>query len=169
MASLSFQDSPLFFELYFFTVRCNINASKLNTFAPSYAPMVTSKLLLSFFTQSSPSLCKTYFREWNITTSSLVIGTCSAGNCIASHNSVSLVDRLKSFIDVFEPLDYAYHVFPFIYTYLTNSMFDWFKICWLILLISYLDEFMSLVVGWFINFFLWSFKSNKWIVPFIQV
>ena len=53
---------------------------------------------------------------------------------------------------------------------LTNFVFIWYKICLLILPISFLDEFMSLVVRWFIKFSLWSFKVTKeFLVSFISI
>ena len=42
-----------------------------------------------------------------------------------------------------------------------SSEFIWSKICLLILLISFLARLLSLVVGWFRNFALWSFKVIK--------
>ena len=53
---------------------------------------------------------------------------------------------------------------------LTNSLFIWSNICLLILPISFLDEFMSLVVGWLVNLSLWSFRVIKeLLVPFISI
>ena len=44
---------------------------------------------------------------------------------------------------------------------LTNSVFSWSNICLFIRPISFLDGFMSLVVGWLVKFSLWSFKFAK--------
>ena len=58
-------------------------------------------------------------------------------------------------IKTFEPLDYTYRVFPFIYAML-NLLF----LCYL-LPISVLDKSISLVVQWLVNFSLWSFRVIK--------
>ena len=52
----------------------------------------------------------------------------------------------------------------------TNFEFIWFNICLLILPISFLDGFMSLIVGWLVKFSFWSFRVIKELkVPFISV
>ena len=51
-----------------------------------------------------------------------------------------------------------------------SSVFNWSKIYLLLLPTSFLDRFMSLVVGWFIKITLWSFKVTKELhVPFISI
>ena len=58
----------------------------------------------------------------------------------------------------------------FMLNLLSNSVFIWSKMCLLILLISFLDQFMSLVVGWFAKFSLWSFKVKMELpVPLISI
>ena len=126
-----------------------------HTSAPSYAPIVTSKLPPSFFTQGSPLLYKTDFRARNITsTSFLVIGTCSLANYIASFNNISLIDGQKSFIsnifEIFLLLIFSKHLITvlvffhsFMFKLLTNFEFIWSNIRLLILPISSLHGFMS--------------------------
>ena len=53
---------------------------------------------------------------------------------------------------------------------LTNSAFNWSKICLLILLVSFLDGLMGLVVGWLIKFSLCFFKVTQELnVPFLSI
>ena len=64
-----------------------------HTSAPSYPPIVMLRLPPYFFAQPSPSLYKTDFCAWNITSASFfVIRTCSLTNCIPSLNNISLID-----------------------------------------------------------------------------
>ena len=55
---------------------------------------------------------------------------------------------------------------------LTNSVFSWSNICLFIRPISFLDGFISLVVGWLVKFSLWSFrvgtKVNKEVIKFAK-
>ena len=96
--------------------------------------------------------------------------TCSLANCIASFNNVSLIYGPKSFLSNSKNVDnLLLLLFPnhfitrivffhsFTLNLLTNFVFIWSNICLLVLPISFLDEFMSLFVGWLVKFSLWSF------------
>ena len=81
--------SPIWFLLMCLLSKNNIKVPiNSHTSAPSYAPIVTSKLVCPFLTHGSLFLCKTDFLAWNVTSMSfLVIEVWSLANLMASHNS----------------------------------------------------------------------------------
>ena len=67
-------------------------------------------------------------------------------------------------IKTFEPLDYTYRVFPFIYAMLILLFLCYF------LPISFLDKSKILAVEWLVNFSLWSFRViEELLLPSISI
>ena len=138
----------------------------------SYDPNGTSKLLVCLLIHGSPSLYKRDFLVWKIVSLSFdFIVICCLANAKASISKLSLMEGYKSFmsniinlcellLSIFLNQLITLAVFFNSFTFkISHSLeFIWSKICLLIFPISFLAGLMSLVVGWFKKFALWSLK-----------
>ena len=144
--------SPIMLGLYLLSIKLNMKIPiSSHTSALSYYPIVTSKLLLCFLIHGTSSLYKTDFLAWKKSFMSNIRNLCQFLLSIYLNQLITLAVFLHSFtFNISHGLE-----------------FIWSKICLLILPIWFVAGLMSLVVGWFKKFALWSFTVTKQLaVPF---